>query len=112
MPSQVCHVDELRSVAFGATSGSYVELGGEFQHPMRLVKIVNNTNGDMIISFDGVTDNDFIPAGGFTLYDVTTNREESATYFVFANGTQVFVKRSSVPTSGSIYMVCLYGQGE
>lgn len=66
----------------------------------------------MLISFDGTTDNLIVPAGSFVLYDVTTNREEAITYFVFAAGTQAFIKYVSAPSSGTIYLECLYGQGE
>ena len=111
--SQICRVDALRTLGFGSINNvTYTELGGEFEHPMRLLKIVNNTNGDMLISFDGTTDNDFIPAGGFSLYDIMTNKENAVPYFVFANGTQMFVKYSTAPTSGAVYVVCVYGQGE
>lgn len=113
MVSLVCHVDEIRTLAFGAINGlTYTALGGDFDHPMRMIKITNNTDGDMLFSFDGVTNNLFIPAGGFTLHDVTTNRENNGVYFVFNSGTQVFVKYNTAPTSGDVWLECLYGQGE
>lgn len=112
MASQIAHVDALRTAAFGSITSGYLPLGTAFTHPMRLVRIINNTNGDLLFSFDTATDNIFCPANSFVLYDLTTNREESLTFFVFANGTQVYVKYSSAPTSGSVYLECIYGQGE
>src|SRR5271170_4158851 len=100
MASQIAHVDPLRSVAFGSITASYTALGSSFAHPMRLFRIINNTNGDMLFSFDTVNDNIFVPAGSFVLYDLTTNREESITYFVFAIGTQLYIKYSTAPSSG------------
>ena len=112
MASQIVRVDALRSVDAGNITGSYIELGGAFEHPMRVIKLTNNTDSGLLISFDNINDNIFMPAGSFTLYDVTTNKENNATYFVFANGTQIFVKSSTAPTTGAIYLECLYGQGE
>lgn len=110
MPSQVVRVDGLRSLAAGSISGTYATVGTAFTHPMRLLKLINNTNGDLTISFDGVNDNDFVPAGGFTLYDLTTNKVQPDTTFVFQNGTQVFVK--GTPATGTFYVVAIFGQGD
>jgi hypothetical protein len=110
MSSQVIRVDGLRSLAAGSISGTYTQIGTGFAHPMRIVKVVNNTNGDLTISFDGVNDNDFVPANSFTLYDCTTNRVSSQYTFVFAKGTAIFVK--GTPSTGSVYCVCIYGTGE
>lgn len=112
MPSQIIRVDALRTVSSGSITNSYTALGTAFTHPMRLIKITNNTNGDLLFSFDGVTDNIFVPANGFVLYDCTTNRAESITYFVFAVGTQFFVKYSTAPTQGAVYLETIFGQGE
>src|SRR6185369_1385282 len=110
MSSQVVRVDGLRSLAAGSISVTYATVGGAFTHAMRLFKIVNNTDGDLTVSFDGGNDNDFIPAGGFTLYDCTTNKTGSNSTFVFQNGTQVFVK--GTPSTGSVYVVVIFGRGE
>ena len=110
MPSQVVRVDSLRSLAAASISGTYNPVGGSFTHQIRLVKIVNNTNGDLTISYDGSTDNDFVPAGGFTLYDFTTNRVSSEGTFVFQPGTQVYAK--GTPSTGSCYVVAVFGRGE
>lgn len=112
MASQIVRVDALRTVGFGSITGSYVALGSSFAHPMRIIRIVNNTDADMLFSFDASTDNIIVPAYNFVLYDVTTNREENIIYFVFAVGTQIFIKYVSAPSVGTVYIECLYGQGE
>ena len=110
MSSQVVRVDGLRSLSYSSISSSYAPIGTGFGHPMRLFKIVNNTNADLTISFDGVNYNDFVPTGSFTLYDCTTNKNNATSTFVFQNGTQVYAKGS--PTSGSVYVVVIFGRGE
>lgn len=110
MGSQVVRVDALRSLAFGSISGTYAALGIPFAHTMRIVCISNNTNAELFISFDNINDNLFIPAFGFKLFDMTTNRNDPDQAFQFIIGTQVYVKGS--PSSGSVYLEAVYGQGE
>lgn len=115
-------LDALRVVANGSITANYSAFGATFSHRMRMVKITNNTNGDMFIGFNstpatapasaGATDNDFVPAGGFVLYDFTSNSESGASPFVFENGTQAWIRYSTAPTTGSVYLTCIYGKGE
>lgn len=101
--------DAQRTLAFGSISGTYAALGGPTTHLMRILKIVNNTNGDMTISFDGTTDNDFVPANSFVLYDFEAN-SYSQYDFLLALNTQIYVKGTA--TSGSVYAVMVYGKGQ
>jgi len=110
MPSQVIRFDALRSLGFASISGTYAAVGGAFTHQVRLLKFVNLTDANLTVSFDGTTDNDIIPANGFALYDGTTNKVSSEATFVFQPGTQILVKGS--PTSGSFYVIALFGRGE
>jgi len=69
----VVRFDALKTKAFGAITASYTTFGTPISKNLRVLKITNNTNGDMLVSFDGTTDNVFIPANGFVLYDFATN---------------------------------------
>ncbi len=109
--SIVVAADELRSLAFGSVGMSYLALGIPFDHPMRIIKIVNTMDEDVLVSFDGILDHDYIPAGGFSLYDLTTNQNEVAGWF-FRNGTQVYVKVTAGASSGGVFLVAFYGLGE
>ncbi len=102
--------DTLRSVAFGSITGSYVALGTPFGNLYRILKFINTTNQAVFVSTDGVNDHDYIPAGGFSLYDITTNGVQER--FVFGKGTQVYVKYASAPGSGLFAVISLYGKGE
>ncbi len=124
--SQICTFDILRSLGFASISATYAKLqsGSQpttFAYNMRLICISNNTNGDMFVAFtsgytpasDGTADQLFIPAGGFKLFDLTSNKvSQQLGAFFFNQGTQVWVRQSTAPTSGSIYLECLYGIGE
>lgn len=110
MPSQLVRVDALRSLASGSISGTYAAVGSSFTHPMRLLKLINTTDVNITVSFDSINDNDLIPAGGFALYDLTTNKTVPDTTFAFEKGTTVYVKGS--PTTGTFYVVAIFGQGD
>jgi hypothetical protein len=110
MPSLIVRVDALRTVAAASISGTYTPLGSGFAHQMRLIKITNNTNADLTFSFDMVTDNLFVPQGSFTLFDLSSNKGSPDTIFCFQNGTQIYVK--GTPSTGSVYLECIYGRGE
>jgi hypothetical protein len=108
--AQTVSFDTLRSLAFGSTSGSYVAIGTPFLHPVRLICITNNTDGDMLFSVDGVNDMLFVAAGSFKLFDLCTNRYTVDQLWVLPIGTQFYVKQSTTPGSGSVYIECLWGQ--
>lgn len=98
--------DATRSLAFGAIGATYTTLGTPLVHLTRIIKLVNTTNADVQVSFDGVTDNDYIPAGGFSLYDLWSDGLSTSP------STQVFVKYVSAPGSGSFILTCIYAKGQ
>lgn len=109
MSTQVATIDNLRSLAFGSISGTYAAVGTAFTSAVRLLCITNNTNGDMFFSTDGVNNMLFIPLGSFKLFDVASNSSNNNTYFVLRTGTQFYVKQSTAPTSGSVYIEAILG---
>jgi len=111
MASNRAYLEPLRSLAFGGISASYAPVGDPFDNPIRLICFTNNTQGDMIFSIDGVNDHLFIKSGSFKLFDITTNhRPAHQDDFVFAIGTRFFVKQSTAPVSGSVYIEVMYAQ--
>lgn len=103
-------MEELRSIGFASISASYAAIGTQTDNPIRLFCITNDTQGDMILSLDGVTDHFFLKAGSFKLFDVQSNMTPSIeSSFVFSTGTQFFVKQVTAPVSGSVYVEVLYG---
>lgn len=103
--------DTLRSLAFGGIGAAYAAVGSVFAHPMRLINIQNLTDAILLFSFDGVNDHVIVPNESGIIYDFCTNRVGMAGAMI-SNGTQIFVKQSGVPTSGSVYISCFYGFGE
>lgn len=98
--------DPLRSIAAGSVSASYATLGTAFDQRVRILKITNLSDGDVLISFDGDTDHDVVPAGSFVLYDMTTNSPAGVEVdqLVLAIGTQIYVKEGpTAPANGFVY---------
>jgi len=101
--------EAVRELAFGSISGSYAIVGTPFTKPVRLLKVTTLSNGDLMISYDGVTDHDVVASGGFYLYDYGSNRSNTAGNAEQSVGEAVFVKTiGAAPTSGSVYVTLMY----
>lgn len=111
MSAKAVKFDTLRSLAFGSISGTYAAVGTAFTVAPRIICITNRTAGDMIFSVDSsnASGNLFLTAGSFKLFDLTANmipgKDDG---FVIAEGTQFYVKQSTAPTSGAVYIELIY----
>jgi hypothetical protein len=108
--TQTVTIDVLRSLAFGGISGSYAAVGDAIEEMVRLVCITNNTDGDMFFSTDGSNNMLFVAAGSFKLFDLNTNRFNRDQMWTLPGNTQFYVKQSSAPSKGAVYIECLFGQ--
>lgn len=105
---RVCFA-ELRSLSSGSVTGSYQVVGSTFANNIILLKVVNDSDQDITVSYDGSTDQDFIPANTYTLYDLNTNSylpSRGGGALEFAIGTGVYVKGSA--GTGNIYVVAVF----
>ena len=93
----------LRHIDSSTFTGSYQQMG-TFSLPIRILKITNNSTVDVTVSVDGVADVDFIPAGGFFLYDFGTNKGAGAPALDHPPSA-VYVKGSA--GTGSVYLTTL-----
>lgn len=110
MKSQA-ELEPLRSLAFGSISGTYAVVGTPFDFPSRIICFTNGTEGDMLFSRDGSTDELFVAAGSFKLFDLSTNhRPTNQDDFVFEVGTQWYVKQLEAPVSGSVYIETVHAR--
>lgn len=103
--------DDIRSLAFGSISGTYAAVGTPTEYPTRGICITNLTAGIMIFSYDNtsVAGKVIVPAGSFKLWDIQSNMN---TQFddacMLPVGLQWYVKQSTAPVSGSVYIELLY----
>lgn len=101
--------EPIKTLAFGGISGSYASVGAATTHQVRAFKISNNTMGDMMFTTNTAQDEMFVPAGSFTLYDLQSNiNPKHDDKFVLAVGTQFSCKQITAPTSGAVYVECIY----
>jgi hypothetical protein len=111
MSSNVVRFDSWRSLDFGSIGASYTTIGTPLGHLMRVLQFINNTDGDIAVSFNGVTDNVPCIANSFALYDLTSD-QDSGESFRYQINTQLYVKYITAPTTGTFYIVAIYGAGE
>ena len=108
----IVRIDAYKTLGFASISGTYATVGTAVANNWRAFRIVNNTDGDMIFSVDAITDNLFVPAGSFVLYDVSTNTANTSDNdaMVFQIGTQFYVKQSTAPSKGAVYIEGIYAR--
>lgn len=106
-------INALRTLAFGGISGTYATVGGTLAQNIRMFRIINNTDGDMIFSIDGTNGHFFVPALSFVLYDLASNSppQKQGSSLVLNIGTQFYVKQSTAPSKGAVWIECLYATG-
>ena len=93
----------LSTVAATDITSSYAALGNPFSGHARIMCITNSTDQDVLISFDGSTDNLRLFTGSFKLIDFTTNRVEDDGFFLPV-GTQVYLKYTSMTSTGNVWL--------
>ena len=109
--------DTLRSIAFGAISGTYAPIGADAATAKILVNakiltITNGTNAPMIVSDDpdNVSGKLIILPLSAKLFDLTSNLNVGKDDdFAFGAQTTLYVKQVSAPGSGSVYVEVVYG---
>lgn len=103
--------EELRTLAFGSISGTYTLIQSALDKPARLLLVQNLTDALLIFSFDGIIDHFVLPASGFLLLDVMTNKLNDNGFFI-SRGSAISVKdNGSAATTGSVYLTSLYAKG-
>ena len=101
--------EPLRSIAFGAISGVYASVGLPFSNPVRILKVTNLTNANILVSLNGIDDHDVVTANGFFLYDYASNKAQAAGLLEQPQGDRIYVKaESGVPTLGNLYVTIVY----
>ena len=104
-------IEPLRTIAFGGISGAYASVGIPFDHDIRMIRAINNTDGDMILSDDtGVAAGKlFVPANTLVLWDFQANMNpRTDDKYVKAINTQISIKQSTAATTGDFYLECIY----
>jgi hypothetical protein len=109
----VARFDALKIKTGVAITNAYTTIGTALDFNWRMFRIVNDTDGDLLFSFNGTTDNLYVKSGGFVLYDLSTNAPpvNVSDNYVFAINTQFYVKYVTAATTGSVYIEGSYARG-
>lgn len=98
--------EELRSRDVSVPAASLTLIGGMFEHSIILLKITNDSNVPIFVSYDGITRRDYVAANGFTLYDVNANRYRPGEGMQFDQTKGVWVSHAA--GTGNIYVTAFY----
>jgi hypothetical protein len=94
----------LKSAATGSIGAAYAAIGTPLSEPAVVLTFKNQTNGDVIVSTDGVNDYLTFPANSYGVYDIRTNSPLTSD-FMFPKGTQFYVKDgATASTTGTFYI--------
>ena len=107
---QTVSIDPIRTLAEASIGATYSPIGGPFLHPVRLCIVINNSDGDMFASDDGVNDKMFIGSGVTRVLDLNTNRTTRDQYWAFPVNTQIYLRYITMPTKGAVYLEAYWGQ--
>jgi len=83
--------EAIREIAAGAITNAYQVLGSVYTRDSFRLWLTNNTNGDIYLSTDGVTNHKKIPSQSGRVYDDKTND------MYRKKGTQWYIKYAVVP---------------
>jgi len=91
-------------------TGTYAAINGTgTEEAVNVVKFYNASNVGVTLSYDGSTDQDFIPAGGTFILDLETNASGfggSSGHWMMRKGQVIYAKGSA--GTGNLYFVGYY----
>ncbi len=103
--------EPLRSLLFSGISGVYAGVGLPFENPVRILKITNFTDKNILVSLNGVDNHDIVASNGFFLYDYSSNKSSSGGLLEQPQGDRIYVKAEAadnLPTIGTVYVTIVY----
>lgn len=77
-------------------------------HALFAFNIINDSSSDITVSYDGSTDNDFIPQGSTSSNPIQYNSQPNTYIANLAKGTIIWVKGST--GTGNVYLSGYYQQ--
>jgi hypothetical protein len=113
MASFVAKYDYIRTLPAASILVGYTQLGAPVAYPIRLIKVKNLTDADLLFTMDTSEDQFIVPSGAGEVIDVTSNTFNTnlTGIFAFPIGTTFHVKQVSyeAPKTGSVYVEVIYG---
>lgn len=96
--------EEIREIDFGSILATYVAVGTATTNHSRIIRFVNGTDAQVLVSLDGSTDHIRMSVDSFIIFDFSSNKITDHGLFV-SLGTTFFVKFQLIgPTTGSFWI--------
>jgi len=109
--------EPLRKLGFALIGAGWTEIQDmagnptATNHPARIYTILNNTDKDLLFSWDNTDPFVLIPTLRSFTEDLCTNQTSTDGAYLLAKGSKLYVKHNGAgPTSGSIYLTICYGE--
>ena len=102
----------LQSLSYLLVSTVYTNIGLPLPNASRIIELQNTMDQDVVISWDGVNDHQYIPSESFVLLDVSSNKTTSQQGWFVGARTQLYAKvvvGNPAPTKGAVYLTSFYG---
>ena len=106
--AKLLNPEVLRSLGHESILETYVAIGTPSAYAARIVFVQNLTDVALLFSFDGTNNHFILPASGFLLLDITSNKSDESGLFLAADES-LYVKQSGDPTTGSVYLSLFSG---
>lgn len=98
---------ELTSIDSASFTGSYQVINTDgLDEPCSLIRIINDSNRDITVSYDGTTDHDFVPTAETLQLPAQANAGPTSWSSMMPKGTRVYVKGSA--GTGFVYLAGYY----
>lgn len=107
--------ETLRQATPAQIGATYAAIGTALLHDCRIIQLTNASDGDVLISFDGVNDHVHLAAStagpaSYRQFNWTENQVEVNEGFFLAKGTIIYVKDgTSPPANGNVIVEVIYG---
>jgi hypothetical protein len=92
--STVLLPDPVRTIDSSTFTGNYMAVGTPLANGARIIKFTNISSSQVTLSWDGINDNEILPANSFVLLDISAARE-NVQYMEIKQGTQFYAKGAS-----------------
>ena len=90
----------------GLSSSYQVINAGGFPNPICLIKVINNSNKDITVSYDGINAHDFVPTLSSSVLNLQASNQPNNLMANMAKGTQVWVKGAA--GTGLVYLAAYF----
>lgn len=93
----------LTSILSSSVTSTYQSINpGGLTAPCFMIRIINASTEDVTISYDGVTNNEYVQSGDIAQLNFQTNSQPNNQVSKLSSGTQIWVKGTA--GTGDIYL--------